>query len=299
MLHIFNIFSLLIIICNSTQILKIHKIEYKSLKYICDLNKSFITNKNETIRILYQNFLGIDDINIKTQVLILEQKLITNFDNIYNNQCKLLKLNKIIKDQNKIIKIQKNNINYSELSIKNITYNKYKNTNNCNFWNLLRDYFKNKGFYANFCGKGGNSKRCTFNKNNAKIIKNGDIICDDSGLDACCSIHDSGIYNINLFNIGTISLCKVDYDFKKCRKKIKPNDFFDGFTHEKNGLNAANCVFKYIPCLSWSRGNTLKMCEYWFGTVPCVMNIYSYRIHFPHGQYKKKDLKCKNDLCYK
>ena len=36
----------------------------------------------------------------------------------------LSKLNKIIKDQNKIIKIQKNNINYSELSIKNITYNK-------------------------------------------------------------------------------------------------------------------------------------------------------------------------------
>lgn len=178
----------------------------------------------------------------------------------------------------------------------------------------LREFYKHGGGYGNWCGKqpklngvpepfGG----CVDKQ--ARLSEQGVEICDDSGLDAACLRHDSGGYGEDIMGIATKSLCKVDADFHQALDKLSQSSsggsFVDRFQRsEKKVLQAAKCLFNFMPCLRYETYKKWKWCPGRWGGAPCQETRTGYVTHipvldFPSGDYSGfKDDACGPTGCY-
>lgn len=172
---------------------------------------------------------------------------------------------------------------------------KIRKLGKCKFWSAVKSYVKGGGEYGNWCGK-GEPKNCKDKTDNqsankylyGKIMKNGEeknyytisgkitkddvkfdddvSVCNDGGLDAACSLHDSGSYNQDYWYVMTLNWCVVDKDFKTNRDAwyAKHKDDFGKETGAKRfkdgkgnsaweGWNGANCLFNRIGCLRYTQ----------------------------------------------
>lgn len=178
----------------------------------------------------------------------------------------------------------------------------------------LTEFYKHGGGYGNWCGKqpkvngvaqpfGG----CVDEK--ARVSEQGVEMCTDSGLDAACFRHDSGGYGEDMMGIATKSLCKVDADFHQALDKLwqsrSHNSFVDRFQRsEKQILQAAKCLFNFMPCLRYETYTKWKWCPSRWGGAPCQETRRGYVTHipvldFPSGDYSGfKDDACGPTGCY-
>jgi len=181
----------------------------------------------------------------------------------------------------------------------------------CNWQVALAEFYKHRGGYGNWCGKqpklngvtqpfGG----CVNNK--AKVSEQGIEICNDAGLDAACFRHDSGGYNEDLWGVATKSLCKVDGDFHKALDSLSAkSEFFDRFQRsEGKTIQAAKCLFNYMPCLRYETKASWKWCPSRWGGSFCKETKTGYFTYFPgkdfpFGDYSRfKQNACGPAGCY-
>jgi len=175
----------------------------------------------------------------------------------------------------------------------------------CDWQVALKEFYKHGGGYGNWCGKqpkingiaqpfGG----CV--KKQARVSEHLPAMCNDGGLDAACFRHDSGGFSEDLWGIATKSLCKVDGDFHKALNGLSvSSSFVDGFMRsEGRTLQAAKCLFNYLPCLRYETQAYWKWCPSRWGGSPCKETRTAYFTYFPVKDFPPGDYsRFKEDAC--
>ncbi|GMH75495.1 hypothetical protein TrLO_g8988 [Triparma laevis f. longispina] len=172
---------------------------------------------------------------------------------------------------------------------------------NCSFWSAVTAYFSTGAEYGEYCGKGFPGHCKTYGKATINTGWGGVEVCDDAGLDASCSKHDSGTYHKDVWGVATMNYCEVDRAFKVTRNSAGITEGFDdGEGLDYDVVNGANCLFDIMPCIRyeneayWDYGWKCK----WYGCWPTRSRRHrnAYVTKWPGGNYQSGGC---NGNCYK
>ena len=151
-----------------------------------------------------------------------------------------------------------------------------------NFYRSTKSFFSTS--YGNYCGKGAPGQCDSLPGT-----------CDDGGFDATCKSHDqSGSYYEDIYGFMTVSLCKVDKDFKAARNAVTCKSGF----RDNRGVDCAsfkvkaNAAFDLAPCLVYEEESYWG----WCGWRPCRKKRHEYNWKWTYGRYDK-GLGCRGS-CY-